>query len=77
MSFLSASLILKFTFIKYHFGYDIFGLVHDPLVVVKNLLAMQEMYEMRVWSLDEDDPLEKEMATRSSILGNPMDKGAS
>ena len=41
MSFLSASLILKCTFIKYHFGYDIFGLVHNPLLVVKNLLAMQ------------------------------------
>ena len=31
---------------------------------------------MRARSLDEEDPLEKEMATHSSILGNPMDKGA-
>ena len=33
--------------------------------VVKNLPAMQET---RVWSLDQEDPLEKEMATQSSIL---------
>ena len=32
---------------------------------VKNPLAMQET---RVWSLGQDDPLEKEMATHSSIL---------
>ena len=33
--------------------------------VVKNLPAMQEM---QVQSLGQDDPLEKEMATHSSIL---------
>ena len=33
--------------------------------VVKNLPAGQEMW---VWSLGQEDPLEKEMATRSSIL---------
>ena len=33
--------------------------------VVKNLPAVQEML---VWSLDWEDPLEKEMATHSSIL---------
>ena len=32
---------------------------------VKNLPGMQEMW---VQSLDQDDPLEKEMATHSSIL---------
>ena len=26
------------------------------------------MQEMRVWSLSQEDPLEKEMATHSSIL---------
>ena len=26
------------------------------------------MQEMRVWSLDQEDPLEEEMATHSSIL---------
>ena len=35
---------------------------------VKNLPAMQEMQETCVWSLDEEDPLEKGMATHSSIL---------
>ena len=33
--------------------------------VVKNLPAMQEMW---VWSLGQEDTLEKEMATHSSIL---------
>ena len=36
--------------------------------VVKNLPAMQDIQEMQVWSLDREDPLEKEMATHSSIL---------
>ena len=26
------------------------------------------MQEMKVWSLEKEDPLEKEMATRSNIL---------
>ena len=29
---------------------------------------MQEMQEMQVWSLGQEDPLEKEMATHSSIF---------
>ena len=33
--------------------------------IVKNLPAMQETW---VWSLDREDPLEKRMATHSSIL---------
>ena len=36
--------------------------------VVKNLLARQEMLEMRVRSLDWEDPLEEGMITDSSIL---------
>ena len=36
--------------------------------LVKNCLPMQEMQEMQVRSLGWEDPLEKEMATRSSIL---------
>ena len=37
------------------------------------------MQETQVRSLGQEDPLEKEMATHSSILsclGNPMDRGA-
>ena len=43
--------------------------------VVKNLPEMQETL---VQSLDWEDPLEREMAAHSSILGleNPMDRGA-
>ena len=36
--------------------------------LVKNLPAMQEMQETRVPALGQEDPLEKEMATHSSIL---------
>ena len=36
--------------------------------LVKNLLPVQEMKEMRVRSLGQEDPLEKGMATHSSIL---------
>ena len=35
---------------------------------LKNLPAMQETQEMGVRSLGQEDPLEKEMATLSSIL---------
>ena len=34
---------------------------------VKNLPVMQETQEMWVWSLRQEDPLEEEMATHSSI----------
>ena len=35
---------------------------------VKNLLAMQETHELFVQPLGWEDPLEKEMASHSSIL---------
>ena len=35
---------------------------------VKNLPAIQETQETWVWSLDQEDPLEKEIATHSTIL---------
>ena len=40
-------------------------------------LPMQETQEMHIWSLGQEDPLEKEMATHSqySCLGNPKDWG--
>ena len=38
-------------------------------LVVKNPSAMQDMrQELRVWSLDQEDSLEKKMATHFSIL---------
>ena len=40
---------------------------HDGSVV-KNLPAVQEMQETQVRSLGQEDPLEKEMATYSSLL---------
>ena len=35
---------------------------------VKNLPAVQEPQEMRVWSLSQEDPPEEDVATHSSIL---------
>ena len=35
---------------------------------VKNSPAMQEMQEMQFRSLDQEDPVEEEMATHSSIF---------
>ena len=45
---------------------------------VKNPLAMQEQKEMQVPPLDQEDPLEQEMAThfQYSCLENPKDRGA-
>ena len=45
---------------------------------VKNLSAVQDTQETQVRSLSWEDPLEKEMATHSTILPrkNPMDRGA-
>ena len=40
---------------------------------VKNLPAT---HETLVHSLGGEDPLEKEMAAHSSVLGNPVDRGA-
>ena len=37
--------------------------------VVKNLPAVQEIQEILVQSLGQEDPLEEEMATQSSMLG--------
>ena len=39
-----------------------------PWWLVKSLLALQKTQEMRVQSLGGEDPLEKGMATHSSIL---------
>ena len=46
--------------------------------MVKNLLPMQETQETQVRSRGREVPLDKEMATHSSILAckNPMDRGA-
>ena len=45
---------------------------------VKNLPAMQETQQMRVWPLHQEGPLEESMATHSSILAwrIPLDRGA-
>ena len=41
--------------------------------MVKNQPAMQET---QVRSLGQEDPLDEEMAPHSSVLENPMDRGA-
>ena len=37
---------------------------------------VKNMQDTRVQSLGQEDPLEKEMGTLSSILENPMERGA-
>ena len=59
--------------------WDLKGILHLPVVQWwRILLPVQEAREIQVWSLDREDPLEKEVATHSSILNlaNPMDRGA-
>ena len=43
-------------------------LIWGASLVAQRLKHLPEMWETRVRSLDREDPLEKEMATRSSIL---------
>ena len=60
------SFIDLFTIIIYFVHYSVSSLVDVPSgSVVKNLPAMQETW---VWSLGQEDPLEKEMATHSIFL---------
>ena len=37
---------------------------------------LSTMWETRVQSLGQEDPLEKEMAIHSGTIENPMDRGA-
>ena len=48
-----------------YFGWPTFHRASLVAQMVKNLPAMQEIW---VWSRDQENPLEKEMATHSSIL---------
>ena len=62
---------------KWHFGDHIANRRGFPAdSSVKNPPAMQEMQETWVQSLCWEDTLEKKMAIDSSVLGNPMDRGA-
>ena len=63
--------ILKYYVIYLYATTHIRGLHRWP--VAKTLPAKQGM---QVQSLGQEDPLEKEMATYSSILENPLDRGA-
>ena len=46
-------------------------------LVAQTVKRLPVMRETQVQSLGQEDPLEKEMVTHSSIcLGNPMDRGA-
>ena len=70
--------------IEYVLKYIAFFLIISKLTenlssgsAVKNSPSVQETQEMQLWSLGQEDPLEEEMATHSSILDreNPMDRG--
>jgi len=49
-------------------SYTVFHRASPMAQWVKNLPAMQETQETRVWSLGREDPLEEEVANHSSIL---------
>ena len=63
-------------FVVYLFGKDDSGMGRHPSLgnlssmgqVVKNLPTMQETQEVWVQTLGQEDPLERKMATHSSIL---------
>ena len=46
-----------------------------PSLVAQSVNSLPAMQETRVRFQGWEDPLEKEMATHSSILENPMDRG--
>ena len=50
---------------------------HQASLIAQLVKNLPEVQETRVQPLGWEDPLEKEMATHSSILawGNPMDRG--
>ena len=57
----------KYSYEHIGWGVDIEAMGFPGGSVVKNLPAMPEAKEMRVWALAGEDPLEEEMATHSSI----------
>ena len=50
------------------FGTFIFTVQFRTCLVAQTVKRLPTMQEIRVQSLGQEDPLEKEMATRSSIL---------
>ena len=55
-------------------GWSLWGVLgaSQVLLGVKNRLSMQDSQMIQVPSLGREDPLEKEMATRSSILARKI-----
>ena len=47
------------------------GQVKVASLVAQRVKRLPTVWETRVWSLGQEDPLEKEMATHSSILDFP------
>ena len=68
------SLVAQCREVFYRSEPDIYNLYHFTLYQVESLPAKQNV---QVWSLGQEDPLEKEMATHSNILAreNPMGRG--
>ena len=55
-------------YFSYYFFFQFYWDIIDILYCVSLRCIMQQTQEMRVWSLDWEDPLEKETATHSGIL---------
>ena len=68
----------KPTLLPFAAGLGDLPLGDNPSLVAQRIKHLPAMRETWVWSLGWEDPLEKEVATHSSILclENPMDRGA-
>ena len=60
--------VLNNTCFPYNYIWIVWDSKETPLVVAQTVKCLPAMRETRVWSLGREDPLEKEMATHSSIL---------
>ena len=64
-----ALVALVWVWVVSFFFFNVFYLGASPVAHwVKNLPAMQETQETRIRPLNQEDPLEEEMVTHSSIL---------
>ena len=61
-----------------NYASHVFNFFQIWVVFGKESACNEEDTEAQFWSLDQEDPLEEEMATHSSILAwkNPMDREA-
>ena len=70
---------INYNFLKCYIMYTLIYLIYiGASLVAQRVKSLPAMWETQVRSLGQEDPLEKEMATHSSILARriPVDRGA-